>query len=280
MKRTFSSKNIQTLLALLVMLLMIKLLWVAVSVLFLSSNDLDQAKEERTKALFYRAKLTPSYQPAPIKPKPKVTPKVQGSIREITLLALYNDGVVSIVTVRYKKETKVLGIGEVIGGFTFEGAGENYAIFSRDEANYKVMLIKKGKSTSSSIASKEVEKPQAKKREHPEGEVVNEGAIKIIDRSLLDHYATNMDDIYKNIGITEIKKGAKLDGFKVNFIRSGSPFANLGLQRNDTIKSINGQELKSYNAAFAVYKDIKDIDNLSVVIVRDNKEMELEYEIN
>ncbi|MDQ7086276.1 MAG: PDZ domain-containing protein [Sulfurovum sp.] len=112
------------------------------------------------------------------------------------------------------------------------------------------------------------------------GEVTNEGGVKMIDRSLLDHYAENMDDIYKNVGIKEVKEGKDLKGFKIDFIRKDSPFAKLGIKRHDVIKSINGQELTSYNAAFNFYKDIKNVENLSVVIIRKNEEMELEYEIN
>ena len=89
-----------------------------------------------------------------------------------------------------------------------------------------------------------------------------------------------MDDIYKNIGIGEIKEGKDLRGFKINFVRRDSPFAKLGIRRNDVIKSINGQEITSYNAAFGVYKNIKNVDNLSLVIIRGKEEMELEYEIN
>jgi general secretion pathway protein C len=89
-----------------------------------------------------------------------------------------------------------------------------------------------------------------------------------------------MNDIYKNIGVSEIKEGKDLKGFKINFVRKDSPFSKLGIRRNDVIKSINGQEITSYNAAFGVYKNIKDVDNLNMVIMRGKEEMELEYEIN
>ena len=89
-----------------------------------------------------------------------------------------------------------------------------------------------------------------------------------------------MDDIYKNIGIKEIKKGKDLEGFSISFIRKGSPFEKLGIQRGDIIKAINGQKIDSYNAAFEVYKNISNIDNLTLVIQRGKEEMELEYEVN
>ena len=62
------------------------------------------------------------------------------------------------------------------------------------------------------------------------------GDHKIVDKSLIEHYAKNMDDIYKNIGIREIKKGNDLDGFSISFVRKGSPFEKLGVRRGDVIK--------------------------------------------
>ncbi len=122
--------------------------------------------------------------------------------------------------------------------------------------------------------------PLYRSKSKVEGEVVDAGDHKIIDKSLVDHYAKNMDDIYKNIGIKEIKKGNDLQGFSISFIRKGSPFAKLGIQRGDVIKAINGQQIDSYNAAFDVYKNISDISNLTLVIERGKEEMELEYEVN
>ncbi len=112
------------------------------------------------------------------------------------------------------------------------------------------------------------------------GDVVDAGDHKIVDKSLIDHYAKNMDDIYKNIGIVEVKKGNDLQGFRISFVRKGSPFSKLGVKRGDVIKAINGQKIDSYNAAFGVYKNISNINNLTLVIERDKEEMELEYEVN
>lgn len=278
MKNLFKLENLKFLVSLLALVLVIKLSWFVVQVLFLSVSDIDQAKDQSTKALYYRAKLTPRYIAPPTTKPIKAVQKVVGTIREITLLGIYNDEDTSIITIMYKKKSKVLGIGTVVNGFIFEGAGSNFAMFSQNGKNYKVMLAKKGKSSSS---IEELVSPEPIEKDTKVlGEVVNEGDSKIIDRSLLEHYANNMDDIYKNIGIKEIKGEKGLSGFKINFIRKDSPFAKLGIKRNDEIKAINGQEMTSYNAGFNVYKDIKDAENLTLVIVRDNEEMELEYEIN
>ena len=272
---------IKMLIALLTFLLIIKLLWFIIQVTFLTADDIDQEKDQSSKSLYYSVKLTPKNIAAPEKTMSPVAKKISGSIKEIKLLAIYNSSDISVITVKYKHKSKVLSTGEVINGFTLEGAGSNFAMFSKDNKNYKVLLDKKNNATSSIRSAKKSEptiKPTTDKKNL--GEVTNEGSAKIIDRSLLEHYATNMDDIYKNIGISEIKEGKDIKGFKVNFVRRGSPFAKLGIRRDDVIKAVNGQEINSYNAAFAVYKNIKNIDNLNLVIIRGKQEMELEYEIN
>jgi general secretion pathway protein C len=184
----------------------------------------------------------------------------------------------------YKRDSKILGLGDELNGFVLEGGGSTYAIFTKDSKNYRVDLLqdkKSGISSGSIVPASALPKREAKPAAPLaiEGEVTDAGDHKIIDKSLLNHYAQNMDDIYKNIGITEIKEGDKMK-FKITFVRRGSPFAKLGVRRGDMIKSINGQEINSYNAAFEAYKNIGNVENVTLVIQRGKEEMELEYEIN
>ena len=280
MKHLFKSKFFKQLFPILILLILVKLLWFAVEIIWLSPTGIGHDDEVSGKSLYYRVKLTPNEAPAPRK---KQVVKIAGSIKDITLLAIYNSADTTVITVEYKKKTKVLSRGDVINGFMLEGAGSNFATFSKDAKTYRIDLIKSKKSSSSRSSIKSTSRPSSSPSKKPakaEGEVVDAGDHKIVDRSLLDHYAKNIDDIYKNIGITEVKKNGKLKGFSISFVRRNSPFAKLGIKRGDVIKSINGQEINSYNAAFEMYKNIENIENLTMVIQRGKEEMELEYEIN
>ena len=276
MKHLFKPQVVKWLWMMLIVLLVIKVLWFIVAVLWLPTSGITHAEEKGGKALYYRVKLSPNKAPAPTVRKKET--QVAGSIKDIKLLAIYHASDVTVVTVEHKRKTKVLGRGDVINGFMLESAGHNYATFSKNGKMYKVPLLisTKGSSHIQSSKTSVASVPSAK----AEGEIVDAGDHKIIDKSLISHYAKNMDDIYKNIGIKEIKKGKKLEGFSISFIRKGSPFAKLGLKRGDTIRSINGQKIDSYNAAFGIYKDIENIENLTLVIQRGKEEMELEYEVN
>ena len=281
MKNLFKPEMFNKILSVLVLLLLLKLLWFIVEILWLPATDIDQEVEQGGKSLYYRVKLTPNAAPAPRKTVTKPT-KVSGSIRDITLLAIYNASDATVITVSHKKKNKVLGLGDDINGFVLEGAGNNFATFSKNAKTYRVQLVKiaKNKTNNSIKASKNTSPSPTKDESKPEGQVTDAGDHRIIDRSLLDHYAKNMDDIYKNIGIKEVKEGKNLKGFQISFVKRNSDFSKLGIRRDDVIKSINGQEINGYNAALGVYKNIQNIDNLSLVIQRGKEEMELEYEIN
>jgi len=277
MKHLFKPQIFKAILALLVSLLIIKTLWFVVEVLWLPTTGVDHEGKQGGKALYYRVKLTPNEVAAPTTTT-KAPVQKSGSIKEIKLLALYHASDATVVTVEYKAKAKVLSRGDDINGFVLEGAGSNFATFSKQSKTYKVMLVK-GKSSGNGggAISPAAKSPSGTKEA---GEVTDAGDHKVIDRALLDHYAKNMNDIYKNIGIAEVKNGKNLQGFRITFVKKDSPFSKLGIKRDDVIKSINGQEINSYNAAYGVYKNIQNMDNLTLVVKRGKEEMELEYEIN
>jgi len=278
MKHLFKPAFVKYLWIFLFVFIVVKVFWFIIEIWALPTKGVTYTQEKGGKALYYRIKLSPNKASAPT-----LTParKSAGSIKDIKLLAIYHASDVTVVTVEYKRKTKVLGRGDVINGFMLEGAGHHHATFSKNNKIYEVPLSIGAKSSrSSGISASRQNNPAKKAENRVEGEVTDAGDHKIIDKSLISHYAKNMDDIYKNIGIKEIKNGKKLEGFRISFIKRGSPFAKLGLKRGDTIKSINGQKIDSYNAAFSMYKNIENIENLTLGIQRGKEEMELEYEVN
>jgi general secretion pathway protein C len=274
----------------LIIVVITKGIWFVVSLFFLPVNGVEHNKEVKLKNLYYRAKLaTKSKKPPPpppivqkiVKPVPVVI-----TMNYIKLLALYNSKDIIVVTVKKGNKTKILSKGENIDGFVLTSAGADYAIFTKNKKEFKIILggdkiknpssIKVAKPTPvKSVPKKNQKKPKK------EGIIKVEGEEeRIITKSLLTSYTKDIDKVWKDIGIGEHKKNGVLDGFKVNFVKRGSDFEKLGLKRGDILKSINGQELNSYNAAFSFYKEIGDIDSLTLSITRNNQDMELEYEIH
>ncbi|RRS31371.1 MAG: hypothetical protein P794_04110 [Epsilonproteobacteria bacterium (ex Lamellibrachia satsuma)] len=282
MKHLFKPEVFKGVMTLLALLLIVKLLWFVIELLWLPSAGVDYVEEKGGKALYYRVRLTPNEAPAPRKQKPTLPVNAQGSIKDIELLAIYNASDATVVTVSYKKKTKVLAKGDEINGFVLVSAENNFATFSKKSKVYRIDLIKsKEKKGDKSISRSNISPLRSRpSSSQAEGEVMDAGDHKIVDKSLVEYYTNHMKEIGKSIGITEQKKGKDLKGFRVTFIRRNSPFAKLGLQRGDVIKSVNGQELTSYKAAMDFYKNADSIDSLSLTIKRGKEEMELEYEIN
>ena len=279
MKPLFSPKNIKTFIFILSLMLLVKLGWFITEMTVLSARGVDYSKPSETKSLYYRTRFAAQK----LKQKQVVKKQVSLSdIKSIKLLAIYHSQDRVVITVSKKDKTSVLVRGDKIDGYVLDAATAQEAIFLRDGKSYRIRLIEpagstKGKSSVRYISDKPT---KLENKAAPEGEVTEADGLTIVDRTLLDHYSKNMDDIWKNIGIKEIKEGDKIKGFKVNFVKRGSDFAKLGLRRGDVIKSINGQELNSYNSAFEIYKNIDTMDALTLKINRGKEEMELEYEIN
>ena len=282
MKHLFKSNIFKSFLSVLIIFLLVKLVWLVVSLLWLSTEGVGHEERVDGKSLYYRVKLTPNESSVPVK-APKQKHIISGSIKDITLKAIYSSSDTTVVTIEHKRKTKILGRGDVVDGFVLTSGGNTYAIFTKDEKSYRVDLLKRKTSSNTNSHIKTSSTSGKSSKTAPKevaGDIVDAGDHRIIDKSLLTHYANNMDDIYKNIGIAEIKDGSTVKGFKITFVKRGSPFAKLGVKRGDIIKSMNGQEINSYNAAFETYKNIGNVENLTLVIQRGKEEMELEYEIN
>ena len=275
MKQIINTKYFSTAIFFLSIVVLVKLIWLAISLLFLPSSGVEYTQGGKAKALYYRVKLTNTAAAiAPVKSTKKKA--VVSSMRGLKLLALYNASDALVVTVAKGSKTTVLGKGEKIDGFTLTSAGPNYAIFTKAGKEFKLSLINVKSSGKSSSRSKAVVSNEVKSDKET---IVEEGGVKRIKRDLLTSYTKDVDKIWKDIGISENKVSGNIHGFKINFVKKGSDFEKLGLKRGDILMGLNGEELNSYGAAMGFFKDINNIENLTLTVERDGTTKEIEYEI-
>ncbi len=107
----------------------------------------------------------------------------------------------------------------------------------------------------------------------------NINSIKI-KKTLFNTYINNVDKIWQDIIINPIEKNNNINGFVISQIKQNSGLNKIGLKAKDIIKKVNNVELNSYNNAFTLFKNIKNNDYITIEIIRNNKLMELNYEIN
>ena len=274
MKQIINAKYFSTLIFLLSIVVLAKIVWLAVSILFLPSVGVEYTQEGKAKALYYRVKL--SNPVGTVAPPPIHVAPIVNSMRGIKLLALYNASDALVVTVSKSSKTTVLGKGEAIDGFELTSAAQNYAMFTKAGKEFKLFLVKVKSSGKSSIGSRST---VSNSKKTDSNTIVEDGGVKHITRNLLTSYTKNVDKIWKDIGISENRISGKINGFKINFVKKGSDFEKLGLERGDILMGLNGEELNSYGAAMGFFKDINSIENLTLTVQRDGTTKDLEYEI-
>jgi general secretion pathway protein C len=290
MKSLFNRSIISTLIFILSIALVVKLLYLVLSYLFLPTTGVELPKSVKLKGLSYSYKLAYKQRVKPT-PKPKATPKPvrkKISMRGYKLIGLVSFGDRATIIVKKGSKTHVLSVGMDIDGFKLIRVSEDSAFFQKGGQEFELSMTSKIENPAS--AKKLDSLTRAVKRNSRVREEVknsdNEFGIEkrddvtVIPKNLLSSYTKDVDKIWKSIGLGEHRSGGKLDGFVVNYIKKDSVFEHIGLKRGDVLKSVNGEELDGYNTAFNIFRDIDNIDDLTITVLRDNKVVELEYEIH
>jgi general secretion pathway protein C len=262
----------------LIAFVLIKILWVTLETFVLSKQGINFAQKEEIKPLHYKVKLATKERNQQLPHRKPIIKKHIASIKDIKLMAIYSSQDNVVVTVMYRNKTKILSKGEAINGFTLIGGDKDYALFEKNQKQYKIDLLKKKLNIKNTITPAKKHQNNKKSQTNYD-KIVDDGNTKVISQDIFEHYINNINEVYKNIGIRESQKGNKKE-FQISFIRRGSPFAQLGIKRGDIIKSINGQVVDSYMSAFKAFKEVRNTNMITVVVIRNNKELELEYEIN
>ncbi len=196
--------------------------------------------------------------------------KVQSvGITSMILKGLYGTKERGFIIVALKsspKKTSIVSVGEEYAGYKLKSILKDGALFTKATKEYmlKIATPKSRGNVRSAIT------PVSS----------GDASVHSVTRRDIKYYEKHPDQIWKDISIMEIKKGNRINGFKVTRVRRGSKMSKLGLKRGDVIIRANNVELNSYKSAFDLYKQINTIDTLQLVVRRNNEEKELVYEIH
>lgn len=243
--------------------------------LFLPKSGVDFT-EESTSTLKYK-KYSGFYSRVKVS-TPKIDKKIKKkniqTLSKYQLKAVYsttsNGGWASVEEKSSSKST-IIEQYEKFNGYTLTKLYKNYVIFEKNLKEFKLELPL-DKEINYEIKRKTVSNVI-------ENVVVNEDNIKV-KRDYLNSYVNDIEKVWNNIAISDIRKNGKIDGFKINSVNKDSVFGKLGLRKNDIIKSINNQVITSYADAFKIYNEINNLDYLNIEVLRNNEIVELNYEID
>ena len=193
---------------------------------------------------------------------------IRSDISDLILSGLYGtkkEGFAIVAKKRTPMKTKIISVGESYEGYKLKEIHLNYVVFEKNSRSYILKLNRKKSQQGKSTIQVEEAQEIGKKR---------------VSRDDINHYAKNFRDIWKDISIIPLKKSGKIEGFKVTRIRKNSKMAELGLKKGDIILKVNNIKLSSFNDAIKIYKNIDKIDTIELVVLRNNQEKDIVYEIN
>ena len=177
------------------------------------------------------------------------------------------------ITIENKLNNKsyILSQYEDIDGYILTKLYKNHVIMEKAAKEYRLDIKQNNKNVAYAISET---------KDNLKQDIIVDGSSVKIKRNYLNSYVQDIDKVWNNISIQEIRKNNKIEGFKINKIVKDSVFGKLGLEKNDIIKSINNKMLTSYSDAFKVYNNINSTKYLNIEVLRNNEILELNYEID
>lgn len=198
----------------------------------------------------------------------------QETLSKYVLKAIYsttsNGGWITIEN-KQNKKSYIISQSEELDGYILTKLFKNYVVLEKETKEYRLDIEQVNKK----VAYNVIDVVNNKKEN-----VTVEGNSVVIKRDYLNSYVNDIDKVWNNIAINEIRNKGKIDGFKVIRVAKKSVFGKLGLKKNDIIKAINNNVLTSYADAFKVYNNISNTKYLNLEILRNNEILELNYEID
>ena len=277
MKKLINSKHLSTIVFILSTIVIVKIIWIAISIIYLPTTGEEYKETNKIKKLYYRVRLTnESKVITPIKPIKKSVSQVN-SMKGYKLLGLYNSKDMTVITIEKARKTTVLTKGENINGFVLVSAGRDYAIFKKSGEEFKLSLTNDKKGLNRIKYSPKKERPSLT----TSSSIVEDGGVIHIPRTLINSYIKDIDKIWRDTAIMNHQTNGKLDGYKINFVRKGSDIEKIGLKRGDILVEVNAQPLDSLSMAMDIFKEMKNnkIENLTLTVIRDGRREDIEYEI-
>jgi type II secretion system protein C len=106
----------------------------------------------------------------------------------------------------------------------------------------------------------------------PSGEV-------IVDRATRDAWIEGATGMMHAIAVRPEKSGDEVTGLRIAKLLPGTPLDALGLRAGDVLTSLDGIALTSPDRLLAAYARLPAAERLRLVIVRDGRAQQLDYEV-
>jgi general secretion pathway protein C len=188
----------------------------------------------------------------------------------------------SVAVLKDERTGKIvmLRVGESISGLTLTDVFENRVILRKNEKAYQIFL---GKRKIINVVPKlpetPAEVPLAPQREEPDkSEKTSEAQPKEFIRSeVLKRLEEEWPMIVGQTRFVPNLVDGKISGFKILSFPQNSILSEIGIERNDIIREVNGVELSDMETLFLLYDKFRDENRFDVSIERDGKLVRMTY---
>jgi len=104
-------------------------------------------------------------------------------------------------------------------------------------------------------------------------------SLQSVSRGLLERELNDLGKLMTQIRVTPYFENGQTVGFKVSNIESGSIFERVGLRNDDVIQSVNGQSVADPQQAMQMYQQLRNANQLDVVLLRNQHVQIVRYQI-
>jgi len=183
--------------------------------------------------------------------------------------AIYRSPSSSLASISDGQTTTVVALGEKYKKvYSLIGLNDDAAVFKGVGKSYRLRLGHDDPLSFEQTVTRSVADVSQSKNEW-----------RTIPRDVVVQQSKDLRAIYKQIDISEVYKGDKIDGFRVNSIDPNSIFGRLGLVSGDVILAVNNQKLESYADAFSIYNKVPRMRSIQITVLRNNLPKDIVYEI-
>ena len=143
----------------------------------------------------------------------------------------------------------------------------------------RVILRRNGVNESLSLKTEELKEQPAGPGESGGSRGLNGGDSRIVSRKTVDQHLNSLPQVLKQAKTAPYIKNGQQAGFKVVELDGSSVFSDLGLKQDDVIRAVNGISIRNNREALQAYQDLRAATAFQIDILRDGREVTLNYSI-
>lgn len=101
-----------------------------------------------------------------------------------------------------------------------------------------------------------------------------------VKRSDVNDYLQRLPEILKQARMIPHYENGQIEGFKFASIKKGSIFDELGFQKEDILKEVNGESVRTVEEGLELFDRLKGGSSVKILVQREGKDVYYEYNVN